>query len=409
MGTSAKMNGGETHMEEVLVNNQDGDSGPAALAAEVDRVIDQALSSGRIVGAVALIARDGKAIYRRAAGLADREAGRTMQSDTLFRLASLTKPIVSTAAMVLIERGQVALDDPITRWLPNFRPALPNGERPQITVRQLLTHTSGLNYGFLQAPGSDYHRAGISDGLDEPGRSMEDNLARLASVPLMFRPGEGWQYSLSIDVLGAVIERVSGDTLPEAVQQLVTGPLGMEDTDFAVRDAKRLAAAYADGADRPARMGDPHIVPFADGAGIVFSPSRVFDLSSYPSGGTGMVGAAPEFLQFLEVIRSGGGLLVKPETAAEMMRNQIGDLPVNSREPGWGFGFGASVLKDPEEAGSPQSAGTWGWGGVYGHSWFVDLAQRLTVVGLTNTAIEGMAGRFPTDLRNAVYRWLVQS
>jgi CubicO group peptidase (beta-lactamase class C family) len=391
-------------MKEARVNNQDGDTDPAALAVEVDRVIDQALSSGRIVGAVTLIAHDGKVIYRRAAGLADREAGRTMQLDTLFRLASLTKPIVSTAAMVLIERGQLVLDDPITRWLPNFQPALPNGERPQITVRQLLTHTSGLNYGFLQAPGSDYHRAGISDGLDEPGRSMEDNLARLASVPLMFRPGEGWQYSLSIDVLGAVIERVSGHTLPEAVKQLVTAPLGMMDTDFAVRDAERLAAAYADGSDRPARMGDPHIVPFADGAGIAFSPSRVFDLSSYPSGGTGMVGTAPEFLRFLEVIRSGGGPLVKSETAAEMMRNQVGDLSVNSRGSGWGFGFGAAVLKDPEQAGSPQSADTWGWGGVYGHSWFVDPAQRLAVVGLTNTAIEGMAGRFPTDLRNAVYR-----
>ncbi len=120
-----------------------------------------------------------------------------MRLDTLFRLASLTKPIISIAAMILIERDQLALDDPVTRWLPAFRPALPNGERPPITVRQLLTHTSGLNYGFLQASGSDYHRAGISDGLDEPGRSMEDNLARLASVPLMFCPGEGWQYSLS--------------------------------------------------------------------------------------------------------------------------------------------------------------------------------------------------------------------
>jgi CubicO group peptidase (beta-lactamase class C family) len=390
-------------MEEAHVNNQADDTDSAALAAEVDRVIDQALSSGRIVGAVTLIARDGKAIYQRAAGLADREAGRTMQLDTLFRLASLTKPIVSTAAMVLIERGQLALDDPVTRWLPTFQPALPNRERPQITVRQLLTHTSGLNYGFLQAPDSDYHRAGISDGLDEPGRSMEDNLARLASVPLTFRPGEGWQYSLSIDVLGAVIERVSGHTLPEAVKQLVTDPLGMKDTDFAVRNAERLAAAYADGSDRPARMGDPHVVPFADGAGIAFSPSRVFDLNSYPSGGTGMVGTAPEFLRFLEVIRSGGRPLVKPETAAEMMRNQVGDLPVNLRGPGWGFGFGAAVLQDPEQAGSPQSAGTWGWGGVYGHSWFVDPAQRLAVMGLTNTAIEGMAGRFPTDLRNAVY------
>jgi CubicO group peptidase (beta-lactamase class C family) len=325
-----------------------------------------------------------------------------MRLDTLFRLASLTKPIVSTAAMILIERGQLALDDPVSRWLPAFRPALRNGERPPITVRQLLTHTSGLNYGFLQAPGSDYHRAGISDGLDEPGRSMEDNLARLASVPLMFRPGEEWQYSLSLDVLGAVIERVSGHTLPEAVKQLVTDSLGMKDTDFAVRDAERLAAAYADGPEQPVRMGDPHTVPFADGAGIVFAPSRAFDTGSYPSGGTGMVGTAPEFLHFLETLRSGGGALVKIETAAAMMRNQIGDLPVNARGPGWGFG--AAVLKDPEQAGSSQSAGAWGWGGVYGHSWFIDPAQRLTVVGLTNTAIEGMAGRFPTDLRNAVYR-----
>jgi CubicO group peptidase (beta-lactamase class C family) len=391
-------------MDELRVNNQDGDTDPPALAAEVDRVIDEALSSGRIVGAVALIALGGKVVYQRAAGLADREAGRTMRLDTLFRLASLTKPIVSTAAMILIDRGQLALDEPVTRWLPAFRPALPNGERPLITIRHLLTHTSGLNYGFLQAPGSDYQRAGISDGLDEPGRSMEDNLARLASVPLMFRPGEGWQYSLSLDVLGAVIERVSGHTLPETMKQLITDPLGMKDTDFTVRDAERLAAAYADGPEQPVRMSDPHIVPFADGPGIVFAPSRVFDSGSYPSGGTGMVGTAPEFLHFLETLRSGGGTLVKIETAAAMMRNQADDLLVNLRGPGWGFGFGASVLKDPEQAGSPQSAGTWGWGGVYGHSWFIDPANRLTVVGLTNTTIEGMAGQFPTDLRNAVYR-----
>jgi CubicO group peptidase (beta-lactamase class C family) len=374
------------------------------LSAEVDRVIDQALSSGRIVGTVVLVARDGKLVYQRAAGLADREAGQSMRLDNLFRLASLTKPVVSTATMVLVERGQLSLDDPITRWLPGFRPALPNGERPPITVRQLLTHTSGLSYGFLQPPGSEYHRAGISDGLDEPGRSMEDNLARLASVALIFRPGEGWQYSLSLDVLGAVIERVSGCRLPEAVKQLVTDALGMKDTDFAVRDAERLAAAYADGPEQPVRMGNPHIVPFGDGAGIVFAPSRVFDSRSYPSGGTGMVGTAPEFLRFLETLRSGGGPLVKPDTATAMMRNQVGDLPVNARGPGWGFGFGAAVLKDPERAGSSQSAGTWGWGGVYGHSWFIDPANRLTVVGLTNTAIEGMAGLFPTELRNAVYQ-----
>jgi CubicO group peptidase (beta-lactamase class C family) len=392
-------------MEEAHTNESErhNDVNPPALSAKVDRVIDEALASDRIVGAVVLISRDGRLVYQRAAGLADRETGQAMQLDTLFRLASLTKPIVSTAAMILVERGQLSLEDPVTRWLTDFRPALSNGERPTITIRQLLTHTSGLNYGFLQPPGSEYHRAGVSDGMDEPGRSMEDNLARLASVALMFRPGAAWQYSLSLDVLGAVIERVNGCALPEAVERLVTEPLGMKDTGFAVRDADRLAVPYADGPHRPVRMGDPHIVPFAEGAGIVMAPSRAFDSSSYPSGGAGMVGTAPEFLRLLETLRHGGGSMLKPDTAASMMRNQIGDLPVNARGPGWAFGFGAAVLKDPEQAGSPQSAGAWGWGGVYGHSWFIDPAQKLIVVGLTNTTIEGMAGHFPTDLRNAVY------
>jgi CubicO group peptidase (beta-lactamase class C family) len=369
----------------------------------VDRVIDQAIASERIVGAVVLIARKGKLIYQRASGMADREAGREMRLDTLFRLSSLTKPIVSTTAMILMERGKLSLEDPVTRWLPNFRPALPNGERPTISVSQLLTHTSGLAYGFLLPPGNEYRRAGVSDGLDEPGRSMEDNLARLASIPLMSRPGEVWQYSLSIDVLGAVIERVCGCALPEAVKRLITDPLGMNDTGFTALDAERLAVAYADGPDRPVCMTDPHIVAFMDGAGIIFSPSRAFDPDSYPSGGVGMVGSAPEFLRFLETLRNGGGILVKPDTAAAMMRNQVGDLPVNARGPGWGFGFGAAVLEDPEQAGSPHSAGAWGWGGVYGHSWFIDPAQKLVALGLTNTAIEGMAGRFAIDLRNAVY------
>jgi CubicO group peptidase (beta-lactamase class C family) len=373
------------------------------VAHVLDHVIDQALASGRIVGTVVLIARDGELVYRRAAGLADREAGKKMQLDTLFRFASLTKPIVTTAAMILLERGRFSLDDPITRWLPDFQPAMKNGERPTLTVRQLLTHTSGLNYGFLQPPDSDYHRTGISDGLDAPGRSMEDNLARLQSVPLMFRPGESWQYSLSIDVLGAVIERVTGQTLPDTIEQLITAPLSMKDTGFTVRDVNRLAAAYADGPDQPVLMGDPHVVSFLDLAGISLSPSRVFILNSYPSGGTGMVGTASDFLTFLETIRKGGDPLVKPETVAAMMSNQIGDLGVNALEPGWSFGFGGAVLRDPAQAGTPQSAGTWRWGGVYGHNWFVDPVQRLTVIGLTNTAVEGMAGRFPTELRNAVY------
>src|SRR5262245_48005645 len=238
----------ESHINEI---ERHDDVNPPPLSAEVDRVIDEAIASDRIVGAVVLISRNGRLAYQRAAGLADRETGQAMRLDTLFRLASLTKPVVSTAAMILVERGRLSFEDPVTRWLPDFRPALPNGERPTITIRQLLTHTSGLNYGFLQPPGSEYHRAGVSDGLDEPGRSMEDNLARLASVALIFRPGAAWQYSLSLDVLGAVIERDAGCALPEVIERLVTEPLGMTDTGFTVRDADRLAVPYADGPDRP--------------------------------------------------------------------------------------------------------------------------------------------------------------
>jgi CubicO group peptidase (beta-lactamase class C family) len=344
-------------------------------------------------------------VYQRAAGFADRESGRPMRMDTLFRYASLTKPIVSAAAMSLVDRGTLSLNDEVTRWLPDFRPALPDGTRPPISLRQLLTHSSGLSYGFFEPPGGGpYRQAGISDGLDEPQRSMQDNLQRLASVPLLFAPGERWQYSLSLDVIGAVIERATDRPLPEAVWQLVTGPLQMGDTGFSLVDASRLAAPYADAPGEPQRMGERHVVDFGGGAGIVFTPERVFSREAYPSGGGGMVGSGPDFLRFVEAMRSGGAGIVRPDTVAQMMSNQIGEAP--TFQPGWGFGIGAAVLKDPGQTATPQSAGTWEWGGVYGHSWFVDPVRRLSVAGLTNTAVEGMSGRFTVDVRDAVYATL---
>ena len=140
-------------------------SADSAMAA-VNAAIDQALADKRIVGAVVLIAQDGKIIYRRAAGVADRERGVAMRENAVFRLASLTKPIVTAAALRLAELGRISLSDPVTRFLPAFRPALPNGAVPTITLRQLLTHTAGLAYGFLQPPDGSYHRAGVSDGFD---------------------------------------------------------------------------------------------------------------------------------------------------------------------------------------------------------------------------------------------------
>lgn len=371
----------------------------------IDRVIDAALNEQRLVGAVVMIAAGGRTDYRRAAGHADRETGRSMRDDAIFRYSSLTKPIVTAAALALVDSRRLSLEDPVTRWLPAFRPRTSNGTEARLTVRQLLTHTSGLGYGFQEALDGPYHRAGVSDGLDMPGLGTDEELRRLASVPLLSEPGTEWRYSLSLDVVGAILERVTDRPLSESVRTLVTAPLGISDTDFCVRDPGRLAVAYVNGSP-PRRMSDPELVPLTpDGQTFLsFSPSRIFDASSFQSGGTGMAGTAGDFLTFLEAVRSGGEPILKRETARAMMTNQIGALRVLfDPEPAWGFGFGGAVLVDPAIANTPQSAGTWKWGGVYGHHWFVDPVRSLTVVALTNTALEGTMGRFTVELLRAVY------
>lgn len=375
----------------------------SSLSERVDAALDAALGQNRLVGAVVLVAHDGEPVYRRTAGLADREERRPMSLDAIFRLSSLTKPVVAATAMALIERGALGLDDPVVRWLPEFRPKLEDGRDAVITVRQLLTHTAGLTYGFLQPFDGSYHRARVSDGIAEPGLPMADELARLASAPLVYEPGARWSYSLGMDVLGEVLARAGGAPLPELVERLITGPLAMTDTGFAVRDVQRLVVPYVDGSP-PRRMREPDVVPFADAAGIRFSPARIFDPGSFASGGAGMAGTATDFLLFLETIRLGGGQVLSTASARSMMGNQIGALRIDVEEtPSWGFGFGGAVLLDPALARVPQAAGTWKWGGVYGHHWYVDPANRLTVAALSNTAIEGMTGRFVADLMEAVY------
>jgi CubicO group peptidase (beta-lactamase class C family) len=369
--------------------------------SRIDAAIEQAIAEKRIVGAVVLVSHDGKLVYQRAAGLADREAKRPMQINTVFRFSSVTKPIVSAAALSLVEKGKLSLDDPVTKWLPEFRPKLASGEAPTITVRQLLTHTSGLGYKFAEKPGTAYYQVNVSDGFDDLRISLDENVHRLTTVPLFNRPGETWRYSLSIDVLGAVMEKASGKALPQVVAELVTQPLGMQDTAFWAKEPERLAAPYFDSKPVPARMADPQPVPFPGGGRMTYSPARALDAKAYPSGGAGMVGTAPDVMRFLEAVRTGGKPILSAATAASMMRNQIGSLI--STGPGIGFGFGGAVVMDPTAAHTPQSPGTWQWGGIYGHSWFVDPARKLTVVALTNTGLEGMWGKFTTDVRDAVY------
>lgn len=375
------------------------------LQKRVSACLERAVAEGRLVGGVVIVAKDGEKAVEIAAGLADREAGREMTADTIFRYSSLTKPIVAAAAMALVERGTIRLDDPVTRWVPAFAPKLAGGDAARIEVRHLLTHTAGLTYGLFQPAGGPYDKAGVSDGLAEPGLSIAEELTRLARIPLEYSPGSGWGYSLAYDVLGEVLARAADATLPEVVASTVTGPLGMRDTAFAVVDPSRLAVPYVSGKPRQRRMADPETVPFAPGtAGIRFSPSRIFNSDSFASGGAGMAGTAGDLLKLLAALESGGAPILQPTSTRQMMTNQIGALRITTEEkPAWGFGFGGAVLMDPALAGTPQGLGTWKWGGVYGHHWYVDPVNRLTVIATTNTAIEGMVGGFVGQLMTAVY------
>lgn len=378
-------------------------SNPDYLPGRIDEVIDRTLADKRLVGAVIKVAIDGELAYSRAAGLADREMNLPMREDALFRLASVSKPIVTTASLVLVAQGHLKLDDRVDRWLPEFRPRLQNGEFAPLTIRHLMTHTAGLTYRFFQEENGSYQRAGVSDGMDYSDITLEENLRRLASVPLLYAPGTEWKYSIATDVLGAVIAKVTEMPLSEAIRSLVTKPLGMSDTGFTAADPERLATAYANEAPEPRRLHDSDSIPFLKGtAGFRLAPGRALDDTAYPSGGAGMVGSAGDFLQLLEALRKGGSPLLPESLVREMTTNQIGDLPM-AFWPGRGFGLGITLLKDPVAAATPESPGTWRMGGTYGHSWFVDPMQRLSVVAFTNTALEGISGQFTVDLCQAVY------
>ena len=368
----------------------------------LDRAIDRALADRRIVGSVVVVLQDGEIDYRRAAGHADREAASPMREDAMFRLASLSKPIVSVAAMALVERGQLDPQDPVTKWLPEFRPQTADGKIPAITIHHLLTHTAGLSYGFLQPPDSPYQRAGISDGLDKSDITLDEEVRRIAAAPLLYASGTRWGYSLATDVLGAIIARVAGEPLPDAVRRLVTTPLEMRDTTFLVDDGTRLAVPYLDGKPEPARMTDPQLVPFRGAGMIRVSPSRAFDHTAFSSGGAGLVSTAGDYARLLEALRLAGGPVLKASAVKQITTHQIGDLTPTGL-PGWGFGYGAFVLKDSALAKSPQAAGTWSFNCAYGQSFFVDPVERLTVVAFTNTGLEGGFGAFPTEIRDAVY------
>jgi CubicO group peptidase (beta-lactamase class C family) len=354
------------------------------LAARLDAAFDRVLAADQVVGAVVIVARDGKTVYERAAGWADREAKLPMRVDTQLRIASMTKPIVSATALALVDRGKLALEDPVTKWLPDFKPKLADGTAPTITVRHLLTHTAGLTYKFLEPRTGPYHAANVSDGIAEPALPAEVNLRRLAGVPLGYPPGTAWSYSLATDVLGEVVARAGGESLPAVVKHLVTTPLGMSDTVFSVTDRARIAVPYADGKP-PVRMTEPHDLA-QDGIAVRFSPARIFDSASYPSGGAGMAGTARDYLRFCEMLRTGGAPVLAPASARAMTENQIGEMKVEWFGPGSRFGYGVGIVTDAAANPNARGTGAFGWSGIYGTTFWVDPEARTSVVILTNTA-----------------------
>ncbi|RMN71623.1 s C beta-lactamase [Pseudomonas syringae] len=369
----------------------------------LDQVWRSFVEQGRIVGGVLLLARQGRLAYASARGWADREQQIPVTRSTRFRLASLTKLLTSVAVLRLCERGVLDLHASVTHWLPAFRPRLANGREPLITLQHLLSHTSGLSYGFEQAPDNAYQRAGVSDGLDRVAFDLQENLTRLARVPLLFEPGSAWGYSLATDVLGAVVEQATGLALSEAIDKWVTAPLRMHATSFRhLPGYPSLASAYKDGDGGPQRIGDDDEVLLASGKAQL-SAARASDTDAYESGGAGMLGTADDYLRLLECLRLGGAPLLGEASTARLLGNAIGQTSIASRGPGWRFGLGPMILTDPVLVGQRQGAGTWSWCGLYGSHYWVDPCAALSMVVLTNTAVAGAWGEFADAIVDALY------
>lgn len=367
----------------------------------LDSLLQEAVDHRQIAGGVALLIRHGKVGYLQAIGWQDAEAKRPMTPTTLFRIASMSKPITTAAALMLVEDGKLRLDDPISKYIPEFQAPkvlVPDKSergyslRPaarEITVRHLLTHTSGLTYRFFgKKPLSDlYRQGGVSDGLVHPDGTVAENVRRLAKQPLLFDPGSAFEYSLSTDVLGRVIEVASGEDLAAFFRKRIFAPLKMEDTCFFVPKAKRprLSALYRIDQDKKiVRVGDK-----AEAAGEL-GYSATFpceEPGTYFSGGAGLVSTAGDYARFLQMLLNrgewGGVRLLKVATVRRMTANQIGELKFFTADHGDRFGFGLGIVTPAAKDRMVASVGSYSWGGAFHTYFWVDPQKELIGVLMT--------------------------
>ncbi len=381
------------------------------LSLALETMVDE----GRLAGAVTIVVRRGKIAYREGIGWRDVEAEAPMPSDGIFRIASQTKALASVGVMLLQEEGKLLITDPVGKYLPAFAEttvAEPNDDggydvvpaRRPVTIRDLLTHTAGISYGMGPAGIASWQEAGITGWyFADRDETVGDTMARLAELPMDAHPGERWVYGYNTDILGAMIEKISGQTLGEFLTERLFEPLGMNDTHFFLPDGKlgRLATVYSsvDGGSRFEKAPDPgHMV----GQGhYVNGPRKAF------SAGAGLLSTATDYATFLQMMLNGGELdgtrILSRKTVESMLSDHLGGIPFR---PGQGFGLGFSITHDPAAAGLPGSAGEFGWGGAYHSTYWADPKEEMVVVYLTQI-IPAIGLDDQQKVRSLVYQAIV--
>jgi CubicO group peptidase (beta-lactamase class C family) len=361
-----------------------------ARAAVIDRALQRYVDADRVPGIVALVLQDGQVVYDKAFGWADKETGRRMGTDAIFRIASQTKALTSAAIMQLVEEGALSLGTRAGTVIPSFtrtsvavaseRGAVTQvPARRAITIRDLLTHTAGISYGTDPAVAALYQEKGLGPAAGfgwytaDKNEGVCETMDRLGTLPFVAQPGDAWVYGYNTDILGCIVEKASGTPLDAYVRDRITTPLGMKDTQFFLPSAHkdRLATVYASGADgKYVRAPDG-----ARGQGAyVEGPRRNF------AGGAGLLSTARDYARFLEAMRRGGTLdgarILSPRSVQLMSTNQVGELHSTT---GLGFGLGFETI-DRFGASGMSSVGAFGWGGAYGSWYRVDPEARLVMV-----------------------------
>lgn len=356
----------------------------------IGTAVQKSIDEKRIAGAVTLVARRGKVVWFKPQGMMDREASKAMRPDAIFRICSMTKPITSVAVMMLYEEGHFLLDDPISKYLPELKnPKVlvkpENGATytipatREITIRDLLRHTSGLTYHWNNRIGPLYAAANVGHGVLQYDGTIADNVKRLAGVPLLFNPGERWEYSLGVDVLGRLVEVVSGKPLDQFFATRIFEPLGMKDTYFYPPENKleRLATAYTYYDDKGLnRFPDTPIKEdwMEYSADYPYKgPKKLF------AGGAGLNSTAMDYARFCQMMLDGGKAgstrLLSRKSVELMTQDQLGKI---GPDQGFGLGFGVDGVKAPlSELGSP---GEYFWGGFFYTAFIIDPKEEMVVV-----------------------------